>query len=259
MPHKLSKSKLIKENRDARLVLDLIAIAVKQGNMDHVFSLKSVEYDTKKVDGIWITETKSKQMTISQIDEMVVRDRKHTLEILDVINTQLVNYNKLLLERDLVESKPITENNIRIAEEKIAKRDQHSTYVDKSFKAKKMELDEQDKLKREEKKRLDEEEYQHLLRIDGVYAISQKYLSKDSYTDKKMCEYEIRKFLELNPEHPKGKIGMAINYFVNLQDRLIVDERFRLQREQAKIESDKTIAELEKKYTAKPIRGLLIN
>ncbi len=99
-----SKTRLIVENRDARMFLDELYRKVKAGEFGHIYSLVNNDHLTQKVNNEWESIQVKSQKSMTQIDNEVETSRKLNLEAIEIIFEQLKNYNKLLNERDLVEN-----------------------------------------------------------------------------------------------------------------------------------------------------------
>lgn len=116
-----TKTKLIEDNRNARMILDILYRKVINGEMDHIFSLIETNYQTEKINGNWETKEISKQTNIKELDKKIESSRSNAVESLNLVFEQLRNYNKVLNERQekFEELKPRTIEESNKAEKRL--------------------------------------------------------------------------------------------------------------------------------------------
>jgi len=116
-----TKTKLIEDNRNARMILDILYRKVINGEMDHIFTLIETNYQTEKINGNWETKEISKQTNITELDKKIESSRSNAVESLNLVFEQLRNYNKVLNERQekFEELKPRTIEESNKAEKRL--------------------------------------------------------------------------------------------------------------------------------------------
>jgi len=237
---KKSKTKLIEENRDIRMFLDVLKLKIKNGEFDHVWKLTKSEYDTKKINNEWTTKTIISQMNLEELTKSIEVVRENNLKYLGLIQEQIINYNSLLNEKNLVMNNDEEQQHQLEQVEKKAKKSTQR-FLKKSntefvkcanFNLKYNEYHEKYQLDNEIQELNKNLEHDYNMKTDPIYCLENRHPHKTiiplpliEFSKWQSYEKVYENILISHPDHPKAKKVIMVDSFFKECDKIQHQEK----------------------------------